>query len=132
MKEIKSELTEELTERLRESNPLIQIVQGPRQVGKTTALQQFCNKFENKREPHFVSADAIGSPLWIQEQWQRARENQRILIIDEIQKVPDWSETVKKLWDEDKRKRNPMKCILTGSSSLSLQRGLSESLTGRF
>ncbi len=55
-----------------------------------------------------------------------------ILAIDEIQKVPLWSETVKKLWDEDARGESALKVILLGSSSLLLQRGLAESLTGRF
>lgn len=132
MKELNSNIVAVLKERLRESRPLIQIIQGPRQVGKTTALQQFYDLNHKKIPIHFVSGDAITTPLWIQEQWQIARDGNMVLIIDEIQKIPNWSETIKKLWDEDKRHRRIIKCVLTGSSSLSLQKGLTESLTGRF
>lgn len=55
-----------------------------------------------------------------------------LLIIDEIQKIEQWSETVKLLWDTDSRKKRNMKVILLGSSRLLLQRGLTESLAGRF
>ncbi|MGZ3796555.1 MAG: ATP-binding protein, partial [Pseudobdellovibrionaceae bacterium] len=132
MKEIRSQIAQILKTRMLEAHPLIQIIQGPRQVGKTTALQQFFEGNSKKLPMHFVSGDAVTSPLWIQEQWQIARDEEKILIIDEIQKIPQWSEMIKKLWDEDKRKKKQPKIILTGSSSLSLQKGLSESLTGRF
>jgi predicted AAA+ superfamily ATPase len=132
MKELKSNVATLLKERLSEKSPLLQIIQGPRQVGKTTALQQFFD-LNNKKTPiHFVSGDAITSSIWIHEQWQIARDGNKILIIDEIQKIPEWSEVIKKLWDEDKRRKKTIKCILTGSSSLSLRRGLTESLAGRF
>ncbi|MBC7464786.1 MAG: ATP-binding protein, partial [Bdellovibrio sp.] len=43
------------------------------------------------------------------------------------------SETVKKLWDQQKRqKKTKIKILLLGSSSLEIQKNLSESLTGRF
>ncbi|MGZ3769131.1 MAG: ATP-binding protein [Bdellovibrio sp.] len=132
MKEIKSQIPEILKERISDTSPLIQIIQGPRQVGKTTALQQFFDQYNKKMPMHFVSGDAVTSPLWIQEQWQISRDEDKILIIDEIQKIPQWSEFIKKLWDDDKRKKLHHKVILTGSSSLSLQKGLTESLTGRF
>lgn len=132
MKELKSFIALELKERLSEKQPLLQIIQGPRQVGKTTALQQFYDLNNKKTPMHFISGDAVTSSVWIQEQWQMAREDNKVLIIDEIQKIPNWSEIVKKLWDEDKRRKKTLKCIFTGSSSLSLQKGLTESLTGRF
>jgi hypothetical protein len=96
-------------------------------VGKTTALQQFYNLNHEKMPMHFVSGDAITTTLWIQEQWQIARDANKILIIDEIQKIPQWSEIIKKLWDESKRHRKSIKCILTGSSSLNLQKEPTES-----
>lgn len=132
MKEISSDIAKIIKLRMDEPAPLLQIIQGPRQVGKTTALQQYYDSNNKKTPIHFVSGDAISNTLWIQEQWQISRDTEKILIIDEIQKIPNWSEMIKKLWDEDKRKRLKPKCILTGSSSLSLQKGLSESLTGRF
>lgn len=132
MGEIKLDLLEILNQRMKEAKPLIQIIQGPRQVGKTTLLQQFFD-LNNKKTPiHFVSGDEIVSPTWIKEQWQLASDSKKILIIDEVQKIPNWSETIKKLWDSDKTKKKYLKCILTGSSSLNLQKGMSESLTGRF
>lgn len=53
-------------------------------------------------------------------------------MIDEIQKVENWAETIKLLWDQQNLKSDHIKLILLGSSSLELQKGLSESLAGRF
>jgi predicted AAA+ superfamily ATPase len=58
--------------------------------------------------------------------------NEYLLIIDEIQKISNWSETVKKLWDDDSFNNINLKIILLGSSRLLLQHGLTESLAGRF
>lgn len=81
-------------------------------------------------DPNLVSAE------WLRNEWEQARalagSGDAILIIDEIQKVDQWSSIVKLLWDEDSRYRVPLKVILTGSSSLLLQKGLEESLMGRF
>ena len=125
----------QLAGRLCEKDPLIQVVLGPRQVGKTTGLLQCLKKI--KSDYHYVSADDVLSAgsLWIVEQWQAAqlKSERCVLAIDEIQKIPQWSETIKKLWDEQKRtKKAQLKIVLLGSSSLSLQKGLTESLTGRF
>ncbi|MCX6126931.1 MAG: AAA family ATPase [Proteobacteria bacterium] len=68
----------------------------------------------------------------MREQWQKARENRCLVVIDEIQKCQNWSETIKTLWDEDRRYKRQIQCVLLGSSSLQIQRGLTESLTGRF
>lgn len=118
-------------QRLNESQPLIQIIIGPRQVGKTTGIKQLLTRF-----PHnvYASADDLIAPgkVWLQENWQRAslKGNGTILAIDEIQKIPNWSETIKKLWDN--QEKNKIKLVLLGSSSLSLQQGLTESLAGRY
>jgi predicted AAA+ superfamily ATPase len=112
---------------------LIQLVIGPRQVGKTTTLLKYLN--ENHPEQfHYYSADQVfnASAQWILEIWSKARLEKKILVIDEIQKCENWSEVIKKFWDEDKRQKNNFPCILLGSSSLNIQKGLSESLTGRF
>jgi predicted AAA+ superfamily ATPase len=55
-----------------------------------------------------------------------------VLALDEAQKIPRWSETVKRLWDEDSRARRTLKVVLLGSSPLLMQHGLTESLAGRF
>ncbi len=106
---------------------------GPRQVGKTTAVQ----KLMDKNHSHYATADmpTIPSANFIVTEWQRAREiksNKRTLILDEIQKIPRWSETLKALWDEDRKNKTTLAVWLLGSSALLIEKGLSESLTGRF
>ena len=117
----------------------IQVIMGPRQVGKSTMISQFveltsipCSLF---------SADSVGktNTEWISEKWHETRirmmlnnEPEHLLIIDEIQKIAGWSEIVKKEWDLDTREKRNLKVILLGSSRLLIQKGLEESLTGRF
>ncbi|MCG8342306.1 MAG: ATP-binding protein [Chlorobiales bacterium] len=122
-----------------EPRQFIQVIHGPRQVGKTTLAQQLVQTIP--LPVHFVSADlvAAGQSSWISQQWEIARLKLRktgqtdgILIIDEIQKIQNWSETVKHEWDNDTRNQIPLKVILLGSSRLLLQQGLTESLAGRF
>lgn len=130
--EILLDLIKILEQRMFSRYPLIQVVQGPRQVGKTTALIQFCDLIQDRIPVHYTSGDGVSSPVWIHEQWQLAQIQKKILIIDEIQKIPQWSENLKKLWDESKKAKKFVKCIISGSSSLSLQKGLTETMTGRF
>lgn len=125
------DIVDTLASRMAEKEPLIQIIIGPRQVGKTTSIGQLI-KADKKNKYHFVSGDGVPQSQWIREQWQEALTHNRVLVIDEIQKIPDWSETIKALWDQQKKSKLKMKCILLGSSSLYLQKGMSESLTGRF
>jgi predicted AAA+ superfamily ATPase len=109
---------------------------GPRQVGKTTAIQQITDAFPENSPYHYASADAVfrSDWSWIERQWATAKSmhSSALLVLDEIQKIDNWSEAIKKLWDADKRKGTQLKVVLLGSSSLALQAGLSESLTGRF
>lgn len=121
-----------LHDQLTHNHQFIQIIIGPRQVGKTTSILNYL-------EPHhpnlynFHSADKIsGGVAWITEIWLKARAQGVLLVIDEIQKIENWGEIVKKLWDEEKRLKNPISCILLGTSSLDLHVGMSDSLTGRF
>ncbi len=125
-----------LEKRLQEESPLIQVILGPRQVGKTTGVLQCLDRLKSFPH-HYVSAEDHLSPssIWLEEQWQKAVQisDKTILVIDEIQKVPQWSSVIKKLWDEQKRKKKThLKVVLLGSASLSIQKGLTESLTGRF
>ena len=129
-------LVSQIAERLSEPLRFMQIIIGPRQTGKTTAVVQALDRM--KMPHHFVSADepGISQTEWLRNEWAQARmlakNGEAILVVDEIQKIKDWSAIVKLLWDEDSRTRLPLKVILTGSSSLLLQKGLSESLMGRF
>lgn len=123
-----------LDDNLKTNSGLIQVIIGARQVGKTTTV---CHYLENHHKNKFLykSADQVfnSDASWLIEQWQEAENQKKILVIDEIQKCENWSEVIKKLWDESRReKRHPLKCILLGSSSLEIQKGLNESLTGRF
>src|SRR6185437_13467743 len=128
------EFVHTLTDRVAEPAPLIQVVLGPRQVGKTTGVLQMKEKYSGPSL--YVSADdtLTVSNSWIQEQWQSALEKGpgTLLIIDEIQKIQNWAEVIKRLWDAQARAAHKLKCVLLGSSSLTLQRGLTESLAGRF
>jgi len=132
----KRKLVPQLADRLKEPRRFIQIVVGPRQTGKTTAVLQTLEELDMPK--HFVSADDpnLVSTEWLRNEWEQARalakSGESILVIDEIQKVGKWSSIVKLLWDEDNRLRIPLKVVLTGSSSLLLQKGLAESLMGRF
>ncbi len=121
---------------LTQEAPLIQALIGPRQIGKSTLASQIAEKFDGI--VHFESADSSPphSNAWIEAQWiiarTRARGTQGLIILDEIQKISGWSETVKKLWDEDRRNKTNLKVLILGSSALLLQAGLAESLAGRF
>lgn len=128
-----------LEKRILENKNLIQVITGPRQVGKTTLALQLIEKTE--LEHNYVSADAVPSSSsgWIEQQWEATRiklkssnKNSILLIIDEIQKIDNWSEYVKKEWDIDRKNKLKLKVVLLGSSTLLIDKGLSESLAGRF
>jgi predicted AAA+ superfamily ATPase len=128
-----------LAERLAEPRRFVQVVAGPRQSGKTTLVEQVLAA--STTSSVYASADepSLRDPAWLAAQWERARvaaadagKAGAILALDEVQKVPRWSETVKRLWDEDARSRRPIRVVLLGSAPLLMQQGLTESLAGRF
>jgi predicted AAA+ superfamily ATPase len=125
-----------LARRLTEPRRFIQVVAGPRQVGKTTLVQQVTER--PSLATQYASADepSLRGSEWIAQQWEAARlasgGREAVLVLDEVQKIPGWSESVKRLWDEDTRHRRPVKVVLLGSAPLLIQRGLSDSLAGRF
>lgn len=130
---------EDVLARVKEPRRFIQVLAGPRQVGKTTLARQVA---ETAGLPtHSVSADdpLLRDRSWLEAQWEvgraRARASGRsgaLLVLDEVQKITGWAETVKRLWDEDTAGRRPLKVLLLGSAPLLVQRGMSESLAGRF
>lgn len=130
---------QQLIKRIEEPRKFIQVLMGPRQVGKTTLVSQLSERV--KLLTAFVSADAVAASnkVWLEQQWETARLTmdrqeaiEALLIIDEIQKIDNWSETIKLLWDKDTKDGRNLKVILLGSSRLLLQQGLTESLAGRF
>ena len=130
----------QIIERLAGKRRFIQVLAGPRQTGKTTLARQV---MEAVQWPHrYASADepALKDRPWLETQWELARhllkkspgKNRVLLILDEVQKIPGWSESVKRLWDEDTAENRPIYVMILGSSPLLVQRGLTESLAGRF
>ena len=128
-----------IKERIKESRKFIQVVMGARQIGKSTVVKQVLNDLD---EPYrMFSADNVPTTnsAWISDCWAAARslkENKGwdsiVLVIDEIQKITNWSEVVKKEWDADTFNDTNIKVLLLGSSRVLLEKGLSESLAGRF
>ncbi len=128
-----------IKDRLKEERRFIQVLTGPRQVGKSTVVKQVLADLDIPHE--FYSADNIPATNngWISSCWSAVRSllaikgyQSMLLVIDEIQKVPNWSEAVKKEWDDDTFHGRNIKVLLLGSSRMLLERGLSESLAGRF
>jgi len=128
-----------LKKRVKEERRFIQVIAGPRQIGKTTTVRQLLKEITIP----FISltADNVGSTdtNWINQQWEAARQQMKnagttefLLVFDEIQKIANWSEAIKKNWDTDTANDVNIKLLLLGSSRLMLQEGLTESLAGRF
>lgn len=117
----------------------MQVLAGPRQVGKSTLVGQVLQDISIPYSLEVADAVEPKDSDWIRRVWEGARttmmlrgESERLLVIDEIQKIDNWSEMVKREWDEDTRKHVNLKVVLLGSSRLLLKRGLTESLAGRF
>ena len=149
-----------LLERLEEEPQRIIFVTGPRQTGKTTLVNQVLaqtqrpNRYRSVDEPvsamsSALSMDAVSHGTsrnlrvekdvrWLVDEWEEVRREARdsqagfVFAIDEIQKIPNWSEAVKGLWDADRREGRNIHVILLGSAPLLMQKGMSESLAGRF
>ncbi len=131
---------EQVASRLLEPRRFIQVLSGPRQTGKTTLALQLVQDLGIPT--HYASADepSLKDRGWISVQWDigrlRSAEGEpgttAVLILDEIHKLTGWSETVKRLWDEDTAAGLPVRVVLLGSAPILVQQGLSESLAGRF
>ena len=128
-----------IKKRLEEPRRFIQVVMGPRQVGKSTVVKQVLQALDIPYQ--FFSADNVpaSDSAWISNCWAAVRGFQSnkglesiILVVDEIQKIANWSEVVKKEWDDDTFHDRQIKVLLLGSSRVLIERGLSESLSGRF
>jgi uncharacterized protein len=141
--EIRRNLLTGFCVRMREPRRFLQVVAGPRQVGKTTLVRQALAVLA--QEPgtavaqHSVSADNPGlvGASWLRSQWEIARTlatqaGACILVLDEVQKLPAWTEEVKRLWDEDTRAGRDVRVVVLGSAPLLISQGLTESMAGRF
>ena len=135
-----------LQKRISEPRRFIQVVSGPRQTGKTTALRQLISKVNTPTHFARASQDIARSQDWLRREWEEGRRLARqtfnenkgsspccaLLVIDEVQMISQWSAVVKALWDDDTDEGLNLQVILTGSSALLLTKGLHEALTGRF
>lgn len=133
----KRPIYKQLIKRLKEPRKFIQVLLGPRQVGKTTLALQAAK--EINKPSHYISADlaTLQNLEWLSQQWETAKQKIKgkagaLLIIDEIQKIPNWSDTIKFLWDQDTSQNTNLSVVLLGSSPWLVQKGLNESLAGRF
>lgn len=129
----------DLIMRLQEPRRTIQVVAGPRQVGKTTLVKQVLQQLSTPSR--FFNADGVepDDKDWIAARWEEVRAlmhfnqyQEMVLIIDEVHKINNWSEQVKREWDADTFNDVNIKVVLLGSSRLLLKKGLTESLAGRF
>lgn len=125
--------------RLEEPRMFIQVISGPRQVGKSTLVGQVLAGITLPFSSYSADNELNVTQAWISNVWDTVRnemtvrhETEHILIIDEVQKIDNWSEVVKKEWDRDTREKRNIKVLLLGSSRLLLKKGLTESLAGRF
>ncbi len=150
-----------LKQRLREKPRFMMVISGPRQIGKTTLVRQALSNcphtFEAADQPFasglYSPTGAADSPTLhrplpgappdterLVRVWQQARskasarqgDRPYVLAIDEVQKIPRWSEVVKGLWDADRAEGVPLHVVLLGSSPWLMQKGLTESLAGRY
>ncbi len=128
-----------IKKRIEEPRKFIQVVMGARQIGKSTVVKQVLKDLDAPYQ--LFSADNVPTTnsAWISDCWAAVRSlkeskdwESMILVIDEIQKISNWSEVVKKEWDDDTFHDRDIKVLLLGSSRVLLEKGLSESLAGRF
>ncbi len=125
-----------LRNRFNEERRFIQIIAGPRQIGKTTLALQLI--LELNFPTHYVTADIPSTKelSWIDEQFDIMRlkmksSNMGLIIFDEIQKINNWEESIKSNWEKDTKNKIKLHVLLLGSSPILMQKG-TESLMGRF
>jgi predicted AAA+ superfamily ATPase len=130
---------QEVISRISEERKFIQVIVGPRQVGKTTMVGQLLSKIDIPYLSESADAIIVSNSTWLSQVWESARVRMKLsgstsflLVVDEVQKVENWSEVVKQQWDRDTASGLNIKVILLGSSRLLIQKGLTESLAGRF
>jgi hypothetical protein len=129
---------ERLLGRLAEEAPgRLQLLTGPRQVGKTTLLLGIAEDLGPVARYAACDGPEASLPGWWEGLWTSAEETVRdrgraVLLLDEIHAVPDWASHLKGAWDRLRRRRLPVHVVATGSSALRVAAGSRESLAGRF
>jgi uncharacterized protein len=132
----------QLAVRLNESRRFVQAIAGPRQVGKSTIVAQAIERCGLPAVSVSADEPTVTDRAWVTAQWDRARQlaektargdaRGAVLVLDEVQKLPGWSDLVKSHWDADTRAKRSLHVVLLGSAPLLVQRGLGDSLAGRF
>ena len=129
----------EIQSRINEPRSKIQVIVGPRQVGKSTLIGQILDECSFPHESYSADDIVNADANWLLQIWETQRlkmetagETKRLLVVDEIQKITNWSETVKAEWDRDTREKRELIVVLLGSSRMLIEKGLTESLAGRF
>lgn len=86
-------------------------------MGKSTLVEQVLDKITLPYNSYSADAELNVSQSWISNVWDTVRnemdyrrEPEHILVIDEIQKITNWSEVVKKEWDRDTREKEISRC----------------------
>jgi len=132
-------LVGELAGVLRRHGQLLHVLVGARQTGKTTVASQVAATWAGPVVQASADQPLPPGPEWIETQWLRGvaagraeRRRPVLLVLDEVQKVRGWAETVKALWDDPSGRPPGLRVLLLGSSALLVGRGLTESLAGRF
>ena len=132
-------MLDSLIARIKEPRRFIQVLAGPRQVGKTTMALALTDEMSGIAEYHTADDAVPAAVAWIDGIWESLRirmnlegKSSAVLILDELQKIPDWSAAIKRHWDRDTREMRDIRLIISGSSRLLLADGLSESLMGRY
>ena len=133
----KRRIADIVSSRIGEPRRMMQVVAGPRQVGKTFAVKQALKEYSEGFTYRLAEGLSVSPLTWLESEWNAARMQAKskgghLLVMDEIHKIKGWSDLVKRLWDEDSFNDVPLKVLLLGSSRLLLQQGLAESLEGRF
>ena len=117
--------------RIEEDRKFIQVLMGARQIGKSTVVKQVLNETDVPYQVYSADNVPASNTAWISNCWAAARSLKQnngwdciLLVIDEIQKIANWSEAVKKEWDEDTFYDRNIKVLLLGSSRVLLEKGL--------
>ncbi|MBI5363007.1 MAG: ATP-binding protein [Planctomycetes bacterium] len=130
-------LRERLAEKPAKPPPPIQLLTGPRQVGKTTVLTALSEELGERCLYAACDSQEAAFPGYFEQLWTRAEkiaadQGLAVVLVDEVQSLPDWARRLKAEWDRLRRKKLHVSIVATGSSALRLATGSRESLAGRF